>query len=59
MEVAVDISKCAVRDMDVDIGRWAGMQHDCASDRGSAIAQAVVKFRSTIKSESSATPSRG
>ena len=37
MEVALDISKCAVRDMDVNIRQWAGMHHDCTSDRASAV----------------------
>jgi len=39
LEVAPDIGKCAVRDVDVYIRRWpgAGMHHDCTSDRASAM----------------------
>ena len=52
MEVAVDIIKCAVRDMDVDIQRWAGMHHDYTSDRALAMGPAdyhdVVVHRHTL-----------
>ena len=33
MQVAVDISKCAVWDMDVNIRRWVGIHHNRTSDR--------------------------
>ena len=42
MEVALDISKCAVRDMDVNIRRWDGIHHDGRLDR------VIVPSRATV-----------